>query len=195
MIKKQRDAEVLKRYMRTKGYSEEFIEKFFEKQDKQFKKGKNRLFSSFGESTPSDRAAMIIASYLPLMTVFVFHTLIATSSGQKDIMLCIKEFFCSFYSHTTSIFLWLAYAVSFWIAYLSYKRRRNYYRTLSERQYKIRIKQQRKYLYFGGILILCIPLIIIAFSFICKHIVAILATFFLVCGLLNLYEKDKRTHR
>lgn len=195
MNKKQRDMAVLKRYMRMRGYSDEFVEQFFERQDKQIQKKKSRLFSSFGESTPSDRAAMIVASYLPLMTIFAFHIIIVTSPEQKDATSYIKVFFISFCSHVTSIFLWVAYAVAIWIAYFSYKKRRSYYRTLNERQYKIRIKQQRKYVYIFMIGILCIPLIIIAFNFICEHIVAVLITLFIICGLFNLYEEDKRKHR
>lgn len=194
MSKKQRDQAVLKRYMKMKGYSEEFIEQFFEKQDKSPKK-KSRLFSSFGESTPSDRAAMIVLSYLPLLVVFTFHAMSVTFSDQKDIISCIKTFFISFWSHVTSIFLLLAYVAAIWIAYFSYKKRRSYYRTLNERQYKICIKQQRKYLYIFGIVILCIPLIIVAFNFVCEHISVILITLFIICGLLNLYEKDKRKRR
>lgn len=195
MNKKQRDRTVLKRYMRMKGYSEEFVEQCFERQDKQIQKKKSRLFSSFGESTPSDRAAMIVASYLPLMTIFAFHIIIATSQEQKNIISYIKVFFISFCSHVTSIFLWLAYAVAIWLAYFSYKKRRSYYRTLNERQYKIRIKQQRKYVYIFIIGILCIPLIIVALNFICEHIIVVLITLFIICGLFNLHEKDKRKRR
>ncbi len=195
MTKKQRDRAVLKRYMRMKGYSEELVEQFFKRQDKQIQKKKSRLFSSFCESTPSDRAAMIVLSYLPLLTVFTFHAIVVTSSEQNGIISCIKAFIVSFCSHVTSIFLWLAYAVAAWIAYFSYKKRRSYYRTLNERQYKIRIKQQRKYLYIFGVLVLSIPLIIVAFNFIYEHFIIIVIVLFMICGLFNLYEEDKRKRR